>query len=232
MARKCFEVMMSRLPVVVTKTLARGAASSMVVTSYPAIAACKALIGSISVTITRAPYDFKDSAHYVGVRQIRVVMKIAMRTYTLAYITVPGNDSNLTSKHDISSTLDTIDERLSATIIVVEFTLCYRVVDVDGCDFQFVLPKHSVQVMNAGSCLLRNTLDSSQKVWEFLVHHGGKVTTIVQNHVERLAIAEGPQTLFNTPEVFLFGLALPSKDRDTSGRNATMNLDTDIAVTC
>ena len=31
------------------------AASSMVVTSNPSIAACRALIGSISVTITRAP---------------------------------------------------------------------------------------------------------------------------------------------------------------------------------
>lgn len=33
MTSKCFAVMMSRLPVVVTKTLARGAASSIVVTS-------------------------------------------------------------------------------------------------------------------------------------------------------------------------------------------------------
>lgn len=62
-ASKCFAVMMSLLPVVVTKTLARGAASSMVVTSKPAIAACSALIGSISVIKTRAPYERKDSAH-------------------------------------------------------------------------------------------------------------------------------------------------------------------------
>lgn len=38
-ASKCLAVMMSLLPVVVTNTFARGAASSMVVTSYPAIAA-------------------------------------------------------------------------------------------------------------------------------------------------------------------------------------------------
>lgn len=60
---KCSAVMISRLPVVVTKMFEREAASSMVVTSYPAIAACKALMGSISVTITREPYDLRDSAH-------------------------------------------------------------------------------------------------------------------------------------------------------------------------
>lgn len=37
--RKCLEVIISLFPVVVTKTLDRGAASSIVVTSYPAIAA-------------------------------------------------------------------------------------------------------------------------------------------------------------------------------------------------
>ena len=49
--------MMSRQPVVVTKMLPCLAASSIVVTSKPSIAACSAQIGSISVTITRAPYD-------------------------------------------------------------------------------------------------------------------------------------------------------------------------------
>jgi hypothetical protein len=63
MTSKCFAVIMSLLPVVVTKRLARGAASSIVVTSKPAIAACSALIGSISVITTRAPYERKDSAH-------------------------------------------------------------------------------------------------------------------------------------------------------------------------
>ena len=49
-------VMTSTLPVAVTKMSARGAASSIVVTSYPSIAACNAQIGSTSVTSTRAPW--------------------------------------------------------------------------------------------------------------------------------------------------------------------------------
>lgn len=55
MAEKCSPRMMSRQPVVVTKMFPWGAASSMVVTSKPAIAAWRALMGSISVMMTRDP---------------------------------------------------------------------------------------------------------------------------------------------------------------------------------
>ena len=51
----CSMVMMSQLPVVVTKTLPSLTASSIVVTSKPSMAACRAQIGSISVIRTRAP---------------------------------------------------------------------------------------------------------------------------------------------------------------------------------
>jgi hypothetical protein len=61
-ASKCSPRIMSRQPVVVTKTRPSDAASSMVVTSKPAMAAWRALIGSISVTMTRAPYERSDSA--------------------------------------------------------------------------------------------------------------------------------------------------------------------------
>ena len=44
-----------QLPVVVTKTLPSLTASSIVVTSKPSMAACRAQIGSISVIRTRAP---------------------------------------------------------------------------------------------------------------------------------------------------------------------------------
>src|SRR3989338_3724289 len=47
--------MTSQQPVAVTKMSPIGAASSMVTTSYPSMAAWSALMGSISVTSTRAP---------------------------------------------------------------------------------------------------------------------------------------------------------------------------------
>jgi hypothetical protein len=48
-------VMMSLLPVEVMTMSALAIASSTVTTSKPSISACSALIGSISVTETRAP---------------------------------------------------------------------------------------------------------------------------------------------------------------------------------
>src|SRR5436189_7069 len=54
--------MTSLLPVAVTKMSALGNASSMVATAKPSIAAWSAQIGSISVTMTRAPAPLSDWA--------------------------------------------------------------------------------------------------------------------------------------------------------------------------
>ncbi|CNJ96250.1 Uncharacterised protein [Mycobacterium tuberculosis] len=51
----CSSEMMSLLPVAVTTMSAVAMPSSTVTTSKPSISACSALIGSISVTLTRAP---------------------------------------------------------------------------------------------------------------------------------------------------------------------------------
>ena len=55
MAWKCSLRMMPLLPVTVTKSWPILAASAMVMTSKPSITASSARVGSISVTITRAP---------------------------------------------------------------------------------------------------------------------------------------------------------------------------------
>src|SRR3954453_1466338 len=57
----CDAMMMSLLPVAVTKMSAFSTTSSSVTTSRPSIAACSAQIGSISVTTTRAPCPRSDS---------------------------------------------------------------------------------------------------------------------------------------------------------------------------
>ena len=56
-------VKMSVLPVEDTNTSAVSTTSSSVVTWNPSIAACRALIGSISVTITRQPWPRRLCAH-------------------------------------------------------------------------------------------------------------------------------------------------------------------------
>ena len=54
-----------------------------------------------------------------------------------------------------------------------------------------------------------------------LVDEVGEITTIIENHVQSLAIWESCEGLLDAPYVFLFRLALPCKDRDTSRSDAT-----------
>ena len=61
-SRICSILMTSLLPVVVIKISALSKVSSKVTTSKPSIAACRAQIGSTSVTLTRAPAPRRDAA--------------------------------------------------------------------------------------------------------------------------------------------------------------------------
>lgn len=50
---------------------------------------------------------------------------------------------------------------------------------------------------------------------------GGKVTTVIENHVERLATSEASDGLLNAPIVLLISLSFPGEDRDARGSDAT-----------
>lgn len=54
---------------------------------------------------------------------------------------------------------------------------------------------------------------------ELLMHDVGQVTSIVKDHVQRLAILESSDGLLDTPVVFLLTLTLPGKDGDPSCSN-------------
>jgi hypothetical protein len=47
--------------------------------------------------------------------------------------------------------------------------------------------------------------------------HRKESNTVVEDHVERLAVLEGKERLLNAPDVLLVGLALPGKHRDARG---------------
>ena len=83
-------------------------------------------------------------------------------TYSLSDITVTSDNSDFTSEHDIGSTLDTVDEGLSASVKVVEFGLGNGVVDVDGRNAEFALLVKLVKVVNTGGGLLRNTVNACE----------------------------------------------------------------------
>lgn len=131
---------------------------------------------------------------------------------TLADITVSSNNSNLSGNHNVGGALDSIDQRLAASVEVVELGLGDRVVDVDGGNLELALLEHLVQVVDTGGGLLRDTLDLGQQLWVLLVDESGQVTTIVQDHVGALAILEGAELLLEAPDVLLVSLTLPGKD--------------------
>jgi hypothetical protein len=116
-------------------------------------------MGSISVTRTRAPYERRDSAHLNDNHQRQQSENKESTTHSLPDITITGDNSDLTGKHDISGTLDTINKGFPASIVVVELGLRDGVVDIDGWDLQPAFPEGLVQVVDTRSSLLRKTFD-------------------------------------------------------------------------
>lgn len=80
-------------------------------------------------------------------------------TYTLANIAIASNDSDLAGKHNISGTLNAINEGFAAAIIVVKLGFSDRVVDIDGRSLQATFTECLVEVVDASSGLLRDTAD-------------------------------------------------------------------------
>jgi hypothetical protein len=138
------------------------------------------------------------------------------QTCSLADVTEPSNNSDLSSKHDIGGTLDSVDEGFAASVVVVELGLGDGVIDVDGGDLELSVTECLVEVVNTSGSLLRDTTDLRKILRVLLVDKGGEVTSVVKNHVKGLATRKASDGLRNAPLVFLLSLALPCKDGDTS----------------
>ncbi|KAH3668817.1 hypothetical protein OGAPHI_002572 [Ogataea philodendri] len=143
---------------------------------------------------------------------------------TFTNVTETSNNGNFTSDHDIGGSLDTIDQRLSATVQVVELGLGDGVVDVDGWNLEVALLQHLVQVVDTSGGLLRKSETVLQHIWVLLVDKGGQVSTIVQDQVELLVVLESKQLLLNTPQVLLLGLTLPGENWNTSSSNGSSSV--------
>lgn len=138
---------------------------------------------------------------------------------TLTDITETGNNGDLTSDHDIGGTLDTVDEGLTAAVKVVELGLGDGVVDVDGGDEEVLVLEHLVEVVDTSGGLLRDTVAVLEHLRVLLVDESGKITTVIEDQVERLARGESGELLLETPLVLLLGLTLPGEDGGTTGGN-------------
>jgi hypothetical protein len=143
---------------------------------------------------------------------------------TLADITETGDDGDLAGNHDISGTLDTVDERLAAAVKVVELGLGDRVVDVDGGNEESLVLEHLVEVVDTSGGLLRDTVAVLEHLGVLLVDEGGKVTTVIEDQVEGLARGERGELLLEAPLVLLLGLTLPGEDGGAACGNGSSGM--------
>lgn len=129
----------------------------------------------------------------------------------LSNVTVTSNNRSLSSNHDIGGTLDTIEERFATSVKVVELGLSDSIIDVDSRNLQLVLLEHLVQMMNTSGGLFGDTKAVIEKLWVLVVDKSSKITTVIEDQVQLVAILEGMELLLQTPVILLLGLTLPGK---------------------
>ena len=83
-----------------------------------------------------------------------------------------------------------------------------------------LLPKSTPHLHTNCVCALAVTC---QKLWVFVVEKVSEVSSIVEDHVERLTIWEH-QGLLNAPDVLLICLTLPGIHRDAAGSDGSSSM--------
>jgi len=82
------------------------------------------------------------------------------------HVSVPTHHAHLSGEHDVGGSHDTIDERVSATINIVEFGLGDTVVDVDGGEQKFSFSVHLIESHHSCGGLFRHSLDMGDNLVE------------------------------------------------------------------
>ena len=135
------------------------------------MAAWSAQIGSISVTITRAPWPRSDSAQ------------------PLPTSPKPQTTSDLAAEHHVGGPDDAVDERVAAAVEVVELRLGHRVVDVDRREQELAGFHHLIQAMDTGGGLLRHPADAGRNLGQVLGVVGEDLTTAFEEHTPLVGVA-------------------------------------------
>src|SRR6185503_9206789 len=78
----------------------------------------------------------------------------------LAHVAVAADDRDLAADEHVGGPVDAVDERVAATVLVVELGLGHRVVHVDRREEQRAGVVHLVEAVHAGGGLLGHALDT------------------------------------------------------------------------
>ena len=169
--------------------------------------------------------------------------KSALKTHPLSDIAKASYDGDFTREHDVGGAFDAINKRFAATVIVVKFGLCDRVVDIDGGNFELAIAEGFVEVVHACGGLFGNSTDvctggvngqvgNNNKRWRgtlkvlrvFFVYEVSEIATVVEDHVEGLSTCESGDCLVDAPCVLFLCLAFPGKDGYASSGNAASDI--------
>ena len=138
----CSAVMMSRLPVAVTKM---SAVADDVLERRDLVALHRRLQRADRVDLG------DDHARALAAQRFRAA---------LADVAEAADDGDLAADHHVGGAVDAVDQRVPAAVEVVELRLGDRVVDVDRREQQLAALGHLVEPVHAGRRLLGDALDA------------------------------------------------------------------------
>ena len=124
-------------------------------------------------------------------------------------ITVSGYYHPFTGKHSIGGTPYGIHSTFLAPVFVVELRFRYRIIYIDGRHGENPIFESLVKPVYPGSGFFRQTSDPSGELRIVVQHHVGEVSTIVQNHIQRLAFLPEEEAAHFTASDDLWKLANP-----------------------
>src|SRR5215469_14000568 len=141
----------------------------------------------------------------------------------LADVTITANDGNFACNHHVSSALQAVQQRLTASVQIVKLRFGTGIVNVECRATKLAAFHHLVKPVDACGSLLRKPVDSLQQLRIFLMNNGREITAVVENHVQLLTVRPEDR-LLDTPVVFFEGLPLPCENRDTMGRKRSRRM--------
>ena len=103
---------------------------------------------------------------------------------TLAHVPISANNRDLARKHHVRRTIQSVNQRVTATVQIVELALRHRVVDVDRWEQQFTLRSHLIQTLDTRGGFFRYPTNGFAHRCITSLGNYQFLTQQIQNHAE------------------------------------------------